>query len=327
MMDDLPPPPYTPTDTNLTVIASDSIAHIAATIDHITDDAGQSLASMGTTLAEDRNGNDATARPKLKPNPDLGHALHAAVIKGDAHMINTLLQHGACANTRPTTKKPALVIALERGDCDTVRKILEHSEPDLEAKAPGGATALYTAVSRDQKSMVRLLLTHGANPNAKPSGSQPALFKAYKNGYKEIVQLLLEAPCLDVNATPPGGTSTLWHAAEAIDREILQLLLEHGAKADAKPPGQATAMYRAAVRGDLHTAEILLGYGAKVDAKPPGGSTALWQAADQGNQAIVRLLLGHGANVNAKPAGSETALTRASKKGNADMVRLLLESQ
>ena len=324
-MDDVPPPPYTPTDANLTVISSESIAHIAATIDHITDDAGQGQAPTRTTLAEERSGYDATARPKLKPNPDLGHALHAAVIKGEAHMINTLLQHGACANTRPTTKKPSLVIALERGDCDTVRKILEHSEPDLEAKSPGGATALYTAVSRGQKLMVQLLLTHGANPNAKPSGGQPALFKAYKNGLKEIVHILLEAPGLDVNAAPPGGTSALWHAAEAVDREILQKLLEHGAKADAKPPGSATAMYRAAVRGDLHTAELLLGYGAKVDAKPPGGSTALWQAADQGNQAIVRLLLGHGANVNAKPPGSETAMTRATKKGNADMVQILLE--
>ena len=324
-MDDLPPPPYTPTDSNFSIISSDPILHIAATIDHITGDAGQSLALTHTTLAEERSGHDATARPKLKPNPDLGHALHAAVIKGDARMINTLLQHGACANTRPSSKKPALVIAVERGDCDTVRKILEHSEPDLEAKAPGGATALYTAVSRGERLMVQFILTHGANPNAKPSGSQPALFKAYKNGYKEIVQILLETPGLDVNASPPGGTSTLWHVAEAVDRETLHLLLEHGAKVDAKPPGQATAMYRAAVRGDLHTAELLLGYGAKVDAKPPGGSTALWQAADQGNQAIVRLLLGHGANVNAKPAGSETALTRATKKGNGDMVRLLLE--
>ena len=324
-MDDLPPPPYTPMDSNHSVTSSDPIAYIAATIDHITGDASQSLAPMPTTLAEEGSGHETTARPKLKPNPDLGHALHAAVVKGDVPMINTLLQHGACANTRPTTKKPALVIAVERGDCDTVRKILEHSEPDLEAKAPGGATALYTAVSRGEKEIVQLLLAHGANPNAKPSGSQPALFKAYKNGYKEIVNIMLEAPSLDVNATPPGGTSILWHAAEAVDREILQLLLGHGAKVDLKPPGQATAMYRAAVRGDLHTAESLLGYGAKVDAKPPGGSTALWQAADQGNQAIVRLLLAHGANVNAKPAGSETALTRATKKGNSDMVRLLLE--
>ncbi len=324
-MDDTPPPPYTPTDSRHSVTSPDSIAHIAATVDRITGDAGQSLASMRTTLARERGGYDATAKPKLKPNPDLGHALHAAVIKGDAEMIDTLLQHRACANTRPSSSKPALVIAIERGDCDTVRKILEHTEPDLEAKAPGGARALHTAVSRGERLMVQLLLSHGANPNAKPSGGQPALFIAYKNGYKEIAQILLEAPGLDVDATPPGGTSTLWHAAEAVDREILQLLLDHGAKVDAKPPSGATAMYRAAVRGDLRTAELLLAYGAKVDAKPPGGSTALWQAADQGQQAIVRLLLGHGANVNAKPAGSETALTRATKKGNGDMVRLLLE--
>ena len=324
-MDDIPPPPYTPTDSNHSATIPSSIAHIAATIDHIIGDAGQSPASMRTTFAGERGGYDAIAKPKLKPNPNLGHALHAAVIREDSEMISTLLQHGACANTRPSSSKPTLVIAVERGDCDTVRKILEYSEPDLEAKAPGGATALHTAVSKGQRLIAQLLLAHGANCNAKPSGGQPALFNAYKNGYKEILKLLLEAPGLEVDATPPGGTSTLWHAAEAGDREILQLLLDHGAKVDAKPPGGATAMFRAAVRGDLHTAELLLGYGAKVDAKPPGGSTALWQVADQGNQAIVRLLLGHGANANAKPAGSETALTRATKKGNGDMIRLLLE--
>ena len=324
-MDDQPPPPYTPTDSGLGVASTDPIVHIAASIDNITGSTDQSAAPLPTAVIEVTDGHDAKAKPKPKQNPHLGHALHAAVLKCDTQMIDMLLQNGACANTRPSSKKPVLVIAVERGDHATVKKILEQAEPDLEAKTSGGSTALYSAVVKRDKSLVQLLLSHSANPNAKPSGGQPALFKAYKNGHKEILKILLEAPGIDVDATPPGGTSTLWHAAEAVDREILQLLLNHGAKPDAKPPGGVTPMFHAAIRGDMQTTKALLQHGAKVDAKPPGRGTALWQVADQGNQAIVRLLLEYGADVNLKPPGSETALSRATRKGNADMVRLLLE--
>ena len=330
-MDDLPPPPYTPTDSNSRSITSESFSSTVAAFDRVIANGPNPLGGASTrseiraTIVDVKGGKQIQTKSKITPNSDLGQALYGAVVAGDTQMVDLLLQQGACANTRPQSKKPSLVVAVERGDYEIVRKLLEQAEPDLEAKAVGGSTALYTAVSKGDKTLVRWLLDHGANANAKPGGCQPALFKAHSNGHKGVLEILLESPDINVDATPPGGTSTLWHAAENLDREILQALLSRGAKADAKPPGGATAMYRAAVRGDLQTTEMLLLHGAKADMSPPGGATALWKVVDQGNESMARLLLRNGADMNARRSGWDTALTCATRKGNVAMVRLLLE--
>lgn len=315
-MDDLPPPPpYTPHDSaavSLEPAASSATDRIAKS-------------RMRTTLREKGNGQDATPRPKSKPNPDLGNALYEAVSSGNKEMVHILLQNGACANTRPINHKPTLSVAVQRGDVEVVKMLLEQAEPKLEATPPGGHTALYGAVKEGNIELVRLLIQYGANVNVKPSGGAPALCKAYSNGYRDIFRMLLESPGVDVNATPPGDTTTLWHAAKKVDRDTVMALVNKGAKVDAKPSGGTTALWHAATRGDRETANVLLQHGAKPDSKPPGGQTALWEATSKGNEAMVKLLMFHGANMHAKASGSESALTKATKNGNSDLVRILLE--
>ena len=162
-----------------------------------------------------------------------------------------------------------------------VKKLLAQAEPDLEAKAPGGSTALYTAVSKADKTLVRWLLDRGANVNAKPVGGQPALFKAFSNGHKGIVETLLESPEINVDAFSIGVYLNAMARNRKFGQRKLQALLNRGAKVDAKPPSGATAVHRAAVRGDLQTAESLFRHRAKADSSPPGGGTALLKAADQ----------------------------------------------
>ena len=65
-------------------------------------------------------------------------------------MVRMLLDYGANANWRRSCAKPALTIAVGKSNLETVKMILEHGKPDLEARAPAGETALYTAVSKGQ---------------------------------------------------------------------------------------------------------------------------------------------------------------------------------
>ena len=252
-------------------------------------------------------------KPKGKTNESLSQALYGAVSKQDIETIQYLLQKGADPNWRPCGGKPSLIKAVSDNNVTLLQTLLECEELDLDATAPGGAPALYTALANGYIEVVRLLLDRGANADCTPPGGQPALYKAYDNNYTEIVWLLLDSEGIRVDATPPGGSSTLYKAAENGDKVTVRALLSVGASVDVRPPGGVTAMYRAAGRGDIEMAEILLMFGAKVDVTPPGGTTAIWHATKAGNVALVRLLLSYGADINASPPGGKSVLVQAVK--------------
>jgi ankyrin repeat protein len=91
--------------------------------------------------------------------------------------------------------------AVETDDIELAKQLLSFSTTDIEAtrqwQSEEGVeyleTPLYAAVRRDNVSMVRLLLLHGASANSRyygPAGCTP-LHKAAGNSNKDIVQLLL----------------------------------------------------------------------------------------------------------------------------------------
>lgn len=254
----------------------------------------------------------------------IGPALYQAVSKGDATLVQTLLDSGATANHRPSCAKPALTKAVEKGDWYIVQMLLERGQPDLEVTAPGGETALYAAVSKGNEALVKLLLRYGASSRAKPSGGEPAIYKATSKGFKEIIRLLLETRDIEINATPPGGSSSVYRAWEKGFVDIMELLLKKGASPDKKPSGGATALYKAAEKGDLTTTRMLLEYGANPDATPPGGSTALYIAAKKDREDMAQMLVDYGADVNKKSSGSNTTLWMAAEKSNIHVMQVLL---
>ena len=311
------PPPYSVHDDNPTATSAEHAVLRVLELE------GKPLQPVASDKRKDII--DVATKIKINPKPDLGPSLHEAVCSRNRNMVQILLQNGACANTRPRSSKPTLTVAVKNGDVDIVKMLLERAQPDMEARASGGPTALYEAVKEGNTDIVRLLLSHGANVNAKPGGAAPALCKAYSNGYMEVFRMLLDSPNIIVDATPPGDTTILWHAAKKVDRETVKALLSKGANVEAKAPGGTTALWLAATRGDRETASELLQHGAKVDVKPPGGNTALWEAVSKGNENMVKLLMFYGADMHAKGSSSETALTKATKNGNSDLVRILLE--
>ena len=256
----------------------------------------------------------------------IGLALYHAASKGNAILVQRLLDGGANANIRPSCAKPAITRAVENGDWHIVQMLLERGRPDLELTAPAGETALYAAVSQGNDKMVDLLQKYSADVSAKPPGGEPALYKAASKGFTTIVQNLLECDNIDIEATPPGGSTPLYRAYEKGNISILNLLLRKGANPNSKPPGGSTAMYKAAGKGDLEMTRTLLEYGADPDATLPGGGTALFNAASKGPESMARLLVNYGADVGKKPSGSNSALWVAAEASRLSLVRLLLDS-
>ena len=277
----------------------------------------------GSSLSRLRDGVNAEHAPS---DDSVGLALYHAASKGNATLVQTLLDSGANSNIRPACAKPAITRAVENGDWHIVQMLLERGRPDLELTPPAGETALYTAISKGNEKIVDLLLRYGADVRAKPSGGEPALYKATSKGFNIIVQTLLDSDNIDIEATPPGGSTSLYRAYEKGSTGIMNLLLSKGANPDAKLPGGSTAMHKAAGKCNLEITQTLLEYGADPDATPPGGGTALFNAASKGLEAIARILISYGADVGKKPSGSNSPLWVAAEASNLSLVRLLLHS-
>jgi ankyrin len=166
-----------------------------------------------------------------------------------------------------------------------------------------GATALHAAVQTNKLALVKALLAHGADPNARLTKAPPPLrgdFQAY-NQY--------------VGATP------LWYAANARypDVDILRALIAAGADTRVVVQDGTTALMAAvgmaqndARRADeaaaLGMIKLLVANGVSVNAVNRTGQTALHGAVRAGADTIVRFLAEHGAALDIKDRQGHTAL-------------------
>jgi len=203
------------------------------------------------------------------------------------------------------------VLAIVNGHYDTAALLVEKgADPNIADSA--GMAALYTAVdmntlgeiygrparaSSDKLTaldLMRVLLAHGANPNAQLKS--PTLQRAHTPG----------EPTLGEGATP------LMRAAKNGDAAAIRLLLDHGADVALLQKNHTTALMFAAG----------LGRGVGVFAKDYGTEADLLEAA--------KILVAHGADVNAISAAGQTAMHFAAQAADTnlptpsdDMVRFL----
>lgn len=119
---------------------------------------------------------EAGADPNMDPDTSTYPLALVASFYADPAAIDVLLQHGA----RPKGTG-ALAYAAMKGKEAMVLRLLEcGARPEAEANAkPGGYYAmpspLHAAVSHGHDGVVRLLLQHGANPNATDSRGLTAI--------------------------------------------------------------------------------------------------------------------------------------------------------
>jgi ankyrin repeat protein len=89
---------------------------------------------------------------------------------------------------------------------------------------------LHSAVATGAVEVVRLLIAHGADVNARQQDEFTPLHGAAENGNIEIVQMLLAANA-SVNSRKEGGITPLGIAEEKQREEVITLLRKHGGTA------------------------------------------------------------------------------------------------
>ena len=189
--------------------------------------------------------------------------LQAALYKKHFHVANLLYRHGAVVDIQDSDKLTLLCIASASGEVDIMRWLLDHGA-DVNARNSWGSTPLFYA--RMHLDAVEVLLEHNADTNAQTFGGRTPLSNAFTSSSRE---------------------------GKIVD--IVRRLLEHGADTNIRKYGRPPVLHQASSHGWLEAARLLLSYGAKVDEKDGTGRTAFQVAALEGHHEIMKLLLEHGA--------------------------------
>ena len=220
-------------------------------------------------------------------------------------------------------------------------------------------TPLQAASFLGDKSIVTLLIEHGAMPNVfEVSGGTSALFAASFSGHIDIVELLLDAGADVHERVPPealeGSKENNEESCDIIknsetnvvaiveNREESSISSKEMAylakyKQDNVPlfdtadryafvQKRRFALEAAAVEGHTNIVKLLLDRGAMISRRSwPLGVTALHMASNFGHNEVVHLLLKRGAFVDESDMNGATALMYACDHRKSSTMRILLK--
>lgn len=233
-------------------------------------------------------------------DPDGTTALMYAIINAHFDTAAVLIEKGADPNVADSTGTTALYSAV---DMHTMGPMLSRPSPKLVDKL-------------DASDVVRLLVQHGANINAR-----------------------LKRPIIGRHHTPTGdaslgeGTTPLARAAKSNDLQLMKMLLDAGADPKLTLKDRTTVLMIAAAGGavvgayavaipvtedsSIEAIKLCLDRGVDVNAFNTNGTTAVHSAVQRGAQKVVRFLAEHGAKLDMKNKQGRTPLDIAMGVGAA----------
>ena len=206
--------------------------------------------------------------------------------------------------------------AVKQGDLAAVNSVLDRDPDLLQARDPGGLSAVLLAAYYGRKEVLNDLLGRGP---------RLTVFEAAAAGVLEHVRLAVDDDASLATAFAPDGYTALGLASFFGHLEIVNLLLGRGAEVNAPSRNEMAVvpLHSAAAAQHLAVAEVLTENGADVNVPSAGGSTALHRAAQNGQLSLVRLLLEHGARPDVADDEGVTPRQLARKENHIEVADLL----
>jgi len=333
--------------------------------------AGQRAAAIDMIAKKSADVNAAEA--------DGSTALLWAANGNDADLVSRLLKAGAKPNVRNQLGSTPLAEATFNANTEMVKSLLD-AGADPNAAGPDGQTSLMVIARTSNVAAAKLLLDKGANPNVKEAQrEQTALMWAAASSQGPMMrELLAHGAEVDAKSAldlmtplvsgepraqprPPGGMTAMLFAVREGCMDCAKALVEKGAKIDLPDPEGVTPLISAVFNAHFDVAKYLIDQGANVNRWDWWGRTPLYLAVDYNTLPhggrpdqpsldetlpidMIRILLEKGANPNVqlklaipyRSTGNDrgldgmlgvgtTPLLRAAKALDAPAIKLLLE--
>jgi ankyrin repeat protein len=254
-----------------------------------------------------------------------------AAQQGDAESARILLGAGAKPNdAQPKTGLTPLMIASAMGHAGAVGVLLGNGADPNQTDA-NGYTSLHRVV-RDSDyginpastdavlTIVKSLLKHGANPNARLNQDKEKAAEEIRNGNVATYE---KRAAVTVNEIILQGATPLLLAAEVNNLDVIKALVGAGADPIIGTERGTTPLIMAAGGGTdvqrerapeerataVETAKFLVEHGADVNAAGQYGWTALHAAAYQGMNDVIEYLVSRGAKIDQKDQFGQTPLS------------------
>ncbi len=253
----------------------------------------------------------------------LTEALYRAAERGDAETVRRLLAEGAAVNGDDEGSGSPLAAAADEGHAEVMRLLLQHGA-DADGRDEDGSSALYNAAAADSLEAVRLLLEHGADVAAASGPCWQIPLEAAAGNDNIPMALLLLDHGADINAVDEEGdiTALMEAAREDASAEMIDFLLSRGAELEKQGDGRRTALSHAFENCSWRAFDALLAAGANIYVGDYAGHTAMHQAARRGDVVLARILRDEGWSIDREPC---FCLHAAAEYGSLAVAELLLE--
>ena len=255
-------------------------------------------------------------------------ALHYSCSYGYVNIVRTLFEHKADVNTRTYSGNTPLKLAAICNHDNVVHALLSNSQCLVDAKGYYGFTALHYSCKSGRVGLVRTLVNHNADVNARTDNGDTPLTLAAKHRLGIVVHALLsDSQCL-VDAKGQDGFNALHYSCRYDHVDIVKILVNHMADVNARTDSGDTPLTLAIKHKHGIVVNALLSNSkCLVDAKVQDGFTALHFSCKSGSVGLVRTLVNHKADVNARTDNNcDTPLTLAIKHKHGIVVNALLSN-
>lgn len=232
-----------------------------------------------------------------------------AAAAGDIDRVRSLLAADMRrANYQDTCLKRPLSWAAEFGHWDIVRILLEHgADPNAQEAPPFRSFPLLMAAEANNLEMVELLLKHGADAEAWVDAGPSALYTAVERGYNQIAELLA------LHGASIAPASYAWKC----DLPVLSALLK------ANPSlAQELLEYNDESKPEKSIGVLKLAFNYGADPTKVGAWT-LYRASTA--PALLKAFLDFGVDPNTADSEGKTTLHAINRDPNLECAALLLD--